>query len=114
MGCSLRVRPAFLEVFASLFPALAHGDLLTHRVLLYVRISSSRVFRTKIGSFFDIVPMLSLSNRIQLLPGKMWAVREEAYSFATFVSCVIKRVENIMPALQAYHAQGERAAMHRQ
>ena len=68
----------FLEVFASLFPALAHGDLLIHRVLLYVRISSSRVFRTKIGSFFGIVPILSLSNRIQLLPGNMWAVREDA------------------------------------
>ena len=37
---------------------------------------------------------------------KMWAVREEAHSFSvTPVSCVTKRVEDIMPALQAYHAR---------
>ena len=38
--------------------------------------------------------------------GKMWAVREEADSFSiTPVSCVTKRVEDVMPALQAYHAR---------
>ena len=47
------------------------------------------------------------------LSGNMWAVREEAHSFSvTPVSCVTQRVEDIMPALQAYHAR-ERAAMHR-
>ena len=36
----------------------------------------------------------------------MWAVREEAHSFSvTPLSCVTKRVEDIMPALQAYHAR---------
>ena len=46
------------------------------------------------------------------LSGKMWAVREEAHSFAvTPVSCVTKRVEDIMPALRAYHAR-EREVMH--
>ena len=40
------------------------------------------------------------------LSGNMWAVREEAHSFSvTPVSCVTKRVEDIMPALQAYHAR---------
>ena len=40
------------------------------------------------------------------LSGDMWAVREEVHSFSvTPVSCVTKRVENIMPALQAYHAR---------
>ena len=39
--------------------------------------------------------------------GKMWAVREEAHSFSiTPVSCVTKLVEDVMPALQAYHARG--------
>ena len=39
-------------------------------------------------------------------PGNMWAVREEALSFSTTpVSCVTKRVEDVMPALQAYHAR---------
>ena len=40
------------------------------------------------------------------LSGNMWAVREEAHSCSvTPVSCVTKRVEDIMPALQAYHAR---------
>ena len=40
------------------------------------------------------------------LSGNMWAVREEAHSFSvTPVSCVTKRVEDIMPALQSYHAR---------
>ena len=40
------------------------------------------------------------------LSGKMWAIREEAHSFSVSpVSCVAKRVEDIMPALQAHHAQ---------
>ena len=43
--------------------------------------------------------------------GNMRAVREEAHSFfVTPVSYVTKRVEDIMPAIQAYHAR-ERAAM---
>ena len=38
--------------------------------------------------------------------GNMWSVREKAHSFTiTLVSCVAKRVGDIMPALQAYHAQ---------
>ena len=38
--------------------------------------------------------------------GNMWAVREEAHSFSiTPVSCVTKRLEDVMPALQAYHAR---------
>ena len=40
------------------------------------------------------------------LSGNMWAVREEAHSFSsTPVSCVTKRVEDIMPALQACDAR---------
>ena len=40
------------------------------------------------------------------LCSNMWAVCEEAHSFSvTPVSCVTKRVEDIMPALQAYHAR---------
>ena len=63
-------------------------------------------------------PVKNLADlRVQILTtvgafhlcGNMWAVREEAHSFSvTPVSCVTKRVEDIMPALQAYHAQ-ERA-----
>ena len=38
--------------------------------------------------------------------GNMWAIREEAHSFSiTPVSCVTKRVEDVMPALQAYRAR---------
>ena len=48
-----------------------------------------------------------------LLSGNMWPVREEAHSFSvTPVSCVTKRVEDIMPALEACHArESERAAI---
>ena len=53
-------------------------------------------------------------SRIQILStfgsfhpsGNMWAVREEARSFSvTRVSCVTTRVEDVMPAHQAYHAR---------
>ena len=38
--------------------------------------------------------------------GVLWAVREEAHSFSiTLVSCVTKRVGDVMLALQAYHAR---------
>ena len=44
---------------------------------------------------------------VWILPsGNMWAVCEEAHSFSVSpASCVTKRVEDIMPALQAYHAR---------
>ena len=45
--------------------------------------------------------------------GNMCPVREGAHSFSvTPISCVTKRVEDIMPAPQACHAR-ERAAMRR-
>ena len=38
--------------------------------------------------------------------GNMWAVCEEAHSSSvSHVSCVTQRMEDIMPALQAYHAR---------
>ena len=38
--------------------------------------------------------------------GNVWAVREEAHSSSVSpVSCVTKRVEDIVPALQAYYAR---------
>ena len=38
--------------------------------------------------------------------GNMWALFEEAHSSSvSLVSCVAKRLEDIMPALQAYHAR---------
>ena len=38
--------------------------------------------------------------------GNMWAVREEAHPFSVSpVSCVTKRAEDIMPALQAHYAR---------
>ena len=62
----------------------------------------------------NLLPKTLADLRIQFLTtvrafhlsGNMWAVREEAHSFSvTPVSCVTKRVEDIMPALQAYHAR---------
>ena len=62
----------------------------------------------------NLLPKTLADLRVQILTtigafhlsGKMWAVREEAHSFSvTPVSCVTKRVEDIMPALQAYHAR---------
>ena len=57
-------------VLLRLLPALAHGDLFIHRVLLYVQIFlfSRLPNQDWIQPFyFGIVPVLSLSDRIQLL-----------------------------------------------
>ena len=65
------VRPACLDgVRHRLFPALAHGDLFIHRVLLYVLQLLFTRLTNQDGiqpSSFGIVAVLSLSNRIQLL-----------------------------------------------
>ena len=62
----------------------------------------------------NLLPKTLADLRVQILStigafhlsGNMWAVREEAHSFSvTPVSCTTKRVEDIMPALQAYHAR---------
>ena len=62
----------------------------------------------------NLLPKTLADLRVQILvmvgachlSGNMWAVCEEAHSFSvTPVSCVTKRVEDIMPALQAYHAR---------
>ena len=62
----------------------------------------------------NLLPKTLADLRVQILTtvgafhlsGNMWAVREETHSFSvTPVSCVAKRVEDIMPALQAYHAR---------
>ena len=62
----------------------------------------------------NLLPKSLADLRVQILAtvgafhfsGNMWAVREEAHSFSvTPVSCVTKRVGDIMPALQAYHAR---------
>ena len=56
----------------------------------------------------NLLPKTLADLRVQILTtvgafhlsGNMWAVREEAHSFSvTPVSCVTKRVEDIMPAL---------------
>ena len=62
----------------------------------------------------NLLPNTLADLRVQILTtvgafhlsSNMWAVREETHSFSvTPVSCVTKRVEDIMPALQAYHAR---------
>ena len=62
----------------------------------------------------NLLPKTLADLRVQILTtieafhlsGNMWAVREEAHSFSvTPVSCVTKSVEDIMPALQSYHAR---------
>ena len=62
----------------------------------------------------NLLPKTLADLRVQILTtfgafhpsGNMWAVREGAHSFSVSpVSCVTKRVEDIMPALQAYHAR---------
>ena len=62
----------------------------------------------------NLLPKTLADLRVQILTtigafhlsGNMWAVREEAHSFSvTPVSGVPKRVEDFMPALQAYHAR---------
>ena len=62
----------------------------------------------------NLLPKTLADLRVQILTtieafhlsGNMWVVREEAHSFSvTLVSCVTKSVEDIMPALQSYHAR---------
>ena len=62
----------------------------------------------------NLLPKTFADLRVQILTtfgschpsGKMWTVCEEAYSSSVSpVSCVTERVGDIMPALQAHHAQ---------
>ena len=62
----------------------------------------------------NLLPKTLADFRVQILTtigafhlsSNMWAVREEAHSFSvTPVSFVTKRVEDIMTAVQAYHAR---------
>ena len=61
----------------------------------------------------NLLPKTLADFRVQILttigalpPFWQCVVREEAHSFSvTPVSCVTKRVKDIMPALQAYHAR---------
>ena len=70
--------------------------------------------RRSVSCVVNLLPKTLADLGVQILSsfgsfhpsGNMWAVCEEVHSFSvSLISCVTKRVEDIMPALQAYHAR---------